>query len=365
MANKNDDLRRILLVRNDRIGDLVLTMPAFEAARRHWPQAHLAALVSPYAAPLLAAARGLDELLVVDRKEKARALAVRLKAMRFDAALLFSTNTRNCLAVWLARIPQRVCWAYKPIGFLTGNRRVAVRRSHPPIHESDFALAFVRRLGGNTDMNGLLPKLEVDAATHERVATRIEHDLGNRGPLFGVHPGNNHSAYNWPPSHYAQLVARLAQHGRVMVTGNQSERTLLDWIRGQLPQHVRNRVAFYSDFELLELAAALARQTVLTVSSTGPMHMAGLLGTPVVALFSPHPAHVPAKWRPLGENHTILVAPYLKGEDPRVPPRRGTAVMSRIRIEQVLAANLQYAQGGTSGRTATDSLSKHRPEQAA
>lgn len=364
MANKNDDLRRILLVRNDRIGDLVLTMPAFEAARRSWPQAHLTAMVSPYAAPLLAGAHGLDELLVVEPKVKAAALAARLKAMQFDAAIVFSTNTRNCLAVWLARIPRRVCWAYKPIGFLTGNRRVAVRRSHPPIHESDFALAFVRRLGGSADVTGFLPTLEVDAATNERVAARIEKDLGSRGPLFGVHPGNNHSAYNWPPSHYAQLVARLAQHGRVMVTGNPSERTLLDWIRGQLPPNVRNRVAFYTDFELLELAAALVQQTALTVSSTGPMHMAGVLGTPVVALFSPHPAHVPAKWRPLGENHTILVAPYLKGEDPRVPPHRGTAVMSRIRIEQVLAANLQYAQSAAGRRNAAG-RNQQRPEQAA
>jgi ADP-heptose:LPS heptosyltransferase len=365
LANKKDHLRRILLVRNDRVGDLVLTMPAFEAVRRSWPQAHLTALLSPYAAPLLARARGLDELLVVDPKEKHGVLAARLKAMRFDAALVFSTNTRNCLAVWLARIPQRVCWAYKPVGFLLGNRRVAVRRSHPPIHESDFALAFVRRLGGSTDLAGFLPKLEVDAATLERVATRIEQDLGNRGPLFGVHPGNSHSAYNWPPSRYAQLIGRLAHHGRVMVTGGPIEQTLLDWIRGQLPQHVRNRVAFYTNFELLELAAALSRQTALTVSSTGPMHMAGVLGTPVVALFSPHPAHVPAKWRPLGENHTILVAPYLKGEDPRVPPHRGTSVMSRIRIEQVLAANLQYAQRAPSGRSATDGQGKHHGEQAA
>jgi ADP-heptose:LPS heptosyltransferase len=365
LANKYDDLRRILLVRSDRIGDLVLTMPAFEAARRHWPQAHLAALVSPYAAPLLAGARGIDELIVADRQEKPRALAARLMPMQFDAALLFSTNTRNCLAVWLAGIPQRVCWAYKPIGFLTGNRRVAVRRSHPPIHESDFALAFVRRLGGNTDLGDFLPKLEVDPATDARIAARIEQDLGSRGPLFGVHPGNSHSAYNWPPSHYAQLIARLAQHGRVMVTGSEVERTLLDWIRGQLHQNVRNRVAFYSDFQLLELAAALARQTSLTVSSTGPMHMAGVLGTPVVGLFSPHPAHVPAKWRPLGENHTILVAPFLRGEDPRVPPHRGTAVMSRIRVEHVLDANLQYARTGLGQHASTDPRNRPHPEQAA
>ena len=102
-----------------------------------------------------------------------------------------------------------------------------------------------------------------------------------------------------------------------MVTGSPIERPLLEWIRGQLPPNVRNRVAFYTDFELPELAAGdCPLQTALTVSSTGPMHMAGVLGTPVVALFSPHPAHVPAKWRPLGENHTMLVAPLPDGRRP-------------------------------------------------
>jgi ADP-heptose:LPS heptosyltransferase len=359
-----EPLRRILLVRNDRIGDLVLTQPAFEAVRRAWPQAHVAALVSPYAGPLLAGSHAIDELLIDDPADSAGQLARRLKPMRFDAAVVFNSNTRNCLAVWLSGIGQRVCWAFKGVGFLFGNRRVALHRSHPPVHEAEFALTFARRLGATAQLAELAPRLEIDAATKKRVAQRIERELGTSGPLFGVHPGSKNSAFNWPADHYAELVGRLAQSGRVMVTGSAAEEPLMKVIRLRLSDAIRRRVGFYSDFQLLELAAAISAQTVLTVSSTGPMHIAGIVGTPVVALFSPHPAHVPAKWAPLGTNHTLLVAPLDDGEDPRVEPERGAALMARIGVERVLVANLSYVRPGLAAGAVENDPQSH-PVRAA
>jgi ADP-heptose:LPS heptosyltransferase len=339
-----EPLSRILLMRNDRIGDLVLSLPAIEAVRRAWPRAHVALLVSRYAAPLLDGTPYLDELLLDDPAEEADSLGRRLAAMRFDAALVFNTNRRNCLAPWRAGIPRRVYWAYKPIGFLLGNRRVAVHRNRPPVHEAAFALAFVQRLGVDYTLRDLAPRLEIDPAVRHRVAARIHAELGSSGPLFGIHPGNGDSAFNWPAAHYGRLACRLARHGRVMITGRVAERPLLDAVHGQLDRSAQSRVKFYTDFELPELAAALSMQTVLTASSTGPMHVAGILGTPVVALFSPHPAHVPQKWAPLGRGHTLLVAPLEPGERPRIPRSQGTAVMSRISVEQALVANLSYVR---------------------
>jgi ADP-heptose:LPS heptosyltransferase len=185
--------------------------------------------------------------------------------------------------------------------------------------------------------------LEIDAVIRARVADRIRRDLGTTGPLFGVHPGNRRSAYNWPPARYAQLVGHLSQLGRVMVTGSPEEQPILDVVRRGLNGPSARRVGFYSDLGLQELAAALAGQAVLVVSSTGPMHVAAAVGTPTVALFSPHPAHVPAKWAPLGTNHTVLVAPLADGEDPRVGPQRAEALMSRIRVDEVLRAAVRYA----------------------
>ena len=350
--SRDEHLRRILLLRNDRIGDLMLTLPAFEAVRRHWPEAHLTALVSPDAGPLLAGHASIDELLLDAGTESAWQLGRWLRPMRFDAALVFNSRTRNCLAVLAAGIKRRVCWAYKPAGWLAATHRVVLRRSHPPVHEAEFALAFARRLGAPAELENLTPRLRIDASTRHRVAERIARELGAAGPLFGVHPGNRSSAYNWPASRYAQLVCQLAPFGRVMVTGSPGEQPILNVIRHRLSEPLAGRVGFFTDLKLPELAAALSLQTVLVASSTGPMHVAAVLGTPTVALFSPHPAHVPAKWAPLGTNHTLLVAPLEPFERANVPAEYGTELMARIRVEQVLRAALSYAQGARASGAA-------------
>lgn len=333
--------RKILLVRNDRVGDLVLTLPAIEALRAHFPQAHLSVLASRYAGPLVAGHPAIDELLYDEPTAGAWALGRRLAKLRFDTALVINTNTRNCLAVRMAQIRRRVCWGYKPIGWLAATHPVKLHRSRPPIHEAAFALAFAGQLGVPLPAAIPSPILSVDPAVRRRVSARIASELGGEGPLFGVHPGNKNSAYNWPASHYAELVSRLAAHGRVLLTGSPEERNLLETVASRLSARSRNRVAQFTDFSLPELAAAIADEDVLVVSSTGPMHVAGVVGTPTVALFSPHPAHVPAKWSPLGSNHNILVAPLAAGEQADVPKEKGTELMARISVDEVLAAALQ------------------------
>jgi len=336
------DLSRLLIIRNDRIGDLVLTLPAFEYARKAYPNAEISVLVAEGTAPLLQKNANVDRVLTDDGKSSSKELARRLRPQRFHATVVINTNTRNCLAVWRARIPIRVCWAGKPIGLLLGNHRVRLRRSHPPIHESEFALALVKRLGIDPSVMLSPPSLHMDEVVRQRVRARIQGDLGRDGPLFGVHPGNYNSAYNWPPERYLELVRYLASRGRVAVTGGPGERALLAAMKAELPHTALPRVAFYSDFELQEACAAIAMEDVLTVSSTGPMHLAGALGTPVVALFSAHPAHDPKKWAPFGNENTILQPPLLDGESAEIPREQAHEHMCRISLEDVIRANLRH-----------------------
>jgi ADP-heptose:LPS heptosyltransferase len=157
----------------------------------------------------------------------------------------------------------------------------------------------------------------------------------------------------------------LARVGRVMVTGRTSEQPLLEQIHRQLSDETRRQVGCYWDFQPLELAAAISQQTALTVGSTGPMHIAGIMGTPVVALFSPHPAHSPKKWAPLGTAHTLLVAPLEPGEDPYVSPEKAAAAMARINVEQVVEANLKIAREALAASRPEKRLAADISEQAA
>ncbi|MEQ8791123.1 MAG: glycosyltransferase family 9 protein [Pirellulaceae bacterium] len=339
-AEKTSRVERLLIVRNDRIGDLVLTLPTIEAARRALPHARLTVLVGRYTAPLLVDHPDIDQVLV-DGGGGARALAAQLRPHCFDAALLINTNTRNALAAWLARIPLRVAWAGKPAGMLLGNRRLRLHRSRPPIHEAEFARAFLGRLGVSDVPKIGVPRLTVDPAARRTAAERIRAQLGDDGPLLGIHPGNKNSAFNWPRENYVRLARELTRHGRVMVTGGPDEADLLDAFRREVDANPTDRIAYFHDFTLPEMVAALSLQDVLTVSSTGPMHLAAVLGTAVVALFSSHRAQTPMKWAPLGRKVTILQAPLAPDQSDEIPAAEGDAHMRRIGVESALAANLR------------------------
>jgi len=344
--NRRSGIQRLLIVRNDRLGDLILTLPAIEAARRALPQAYIAVLVSPYAAGLLENNPHCDAVLIDDPAGRACDLARRLRPLAFDTAAVITPNTRNCLAVWRAGIHRRVCWAHKPAGLIFGNRRLFVHRSRPPLHEAEFALRFLRPLGLPASLADCSPRLHVAEDARRSVLWQIHRELGTRGPLFGIHPGSKNSAYNWPIANYARLAESLSSHGRVVISGSPAEAGLLEQLHSQLSLKARSRVALCTNWSLAELVAAIAELDALTVSSTGPMHIAGVVGTPVAALFSPHPAHVPRKWAPLGSGHAIFTAPLLPGESAEIPAERAAEVMSRITVEQVLEANLRLARAG-------------------
>lgn len=352
-------IRRLLIVRNDRLGDLILTLPAIALARQAFPEAHLAVLVAPNLATLfdghwlldatppstaavarihrspesIAVRPLVDEVLTDDGIDSGWRLGRMLRAGEFDTALVINGSTRNSLAALAAGIPRRVCCTSKIAGLLCGNRRLFLRRSHPPIHEARFAAAFVGRLGVLVPEVLPLPNLPHDFAIERRVRQQIEAASGCAGPLFGIHPGSRGSAPNWPIERYAELANRLAEFGRVIVTGGRAEQPLLDRLAGHLLPERRERIGLFTNWSLLELIAALRQLQSLTVSSTGPMHVAGAVGTPCVALFSPHRSVCAEKWSPLGAGHTILTAPT--GAD-------GEIDMSHIPLADVLAANLGY-----------------------
>lgn len=342
--------RRLLLVRNDRVGDLIVTIPAIEAIRQLWPKVELTVLAGRVAAPLLQDYPAIDNVWVDDPQQSTWQLSRRLRQGAFDTAIVAHTTWRNLLAVRLAGITNRVGWGRKLPGKLLANYRLNISRSRPPVHEADFALRLVGMLQP-TKMAAEYPvRLQIDTATQTFVRARIEQQLGTAGPLFAINPSHFRGAYSWPAEQFAQLAAELTQFGRVLVTMGPMETAFAEKFRALLPATAKPRVAVITDFDLRQLAAAFQQTDVITSGNTGPMHLAGALNRPLVALFSAHPAQGPAKWRPLGSRQTLLQAPLLAGEVAEISAEHADEHMSRITVAEVVTANLQWLR--QSGRAA-------------
>lgn len=322
-------VERVLVARTDRLGDVLLTTPVASAVRASFPSAHIAFLVRPYAAPLLEGHPDIDEVLL-DEGDDAAALAARLRAGRFDAAVVAYPRWRMVQAVWRARIPLRVGPANKAYALLL-NRPVVQRRSRGERHEADHNLALLAPLGVPFRRFPTVLRL-TDAEREEgrRRLASLRRDVGSR-PLAVLHPGGGGSAPRWPVEHFMELASRLARAGAaVVVTAGPGE----DYAAAAAALDGADEVALLAPGGLTvrQLAGVLAAAGVVVANSTGPLHMAVALGVPTVSIYPGSGTGQPRRWGPYpaypegDPAHAVLVAPA--GAD-------GSADMARVAVDGV------------------------------
>jgi len=305
--------RHVLLVRTDRLGDMLLTLPMVPALKRAFPACRVTVLAS---AANAAAARhhpGVDHVEVDPQEAKGSrlrgvwSLVGQIRRLGCDVAVLVHPTPRLALAVYLAGVPIRIGTAYRAYSFLF-NRRVSEHRSRPPWkHEARYNVNLLRPLG--VEPAEVLPVRWQVGAEEAADVDRILQDAGLAGArLIVLHPGNSGSALNWAPAQYGELGRRLLAAGvRVIVTGSAAEVGLTASVAAGIATDAGpGAVDLGGKLTLAQLAALLRRCELYIGSSTGPTHLAAAVETPVVALYSPLRSNAPVRWAPIGDRVTVL-----------------------------------------------------------
>jgi heptosyltransferase-2 len=296
---------RILVVQSGFLGDVVLTTPLVSALRRRHPTAHLAMLVTPAAAPLVAHHPGLDAVLVDDKAGGGRgarglaALVGRLRRERFTLALAAHKSLRTALALRGAGIARRIGFATAP-----GARLYSERVPRPlELHDRDRMLGLLAPLGGPPpSVEERRPWIALDAATRARAATLLAAPLAEGRPLAAICPGSAWRTKRWPIPSYGRLVRELEERGyRCVLLGSPVERATTAAVRAAAGDRGID-LAGRTDVGLL--AATLARMAVVVSNDSAPMHLAGALGVAQVAIFC---ATRPAQgYGPLGSRALVV-----------------------------------------------------------
>lgn len=341
---------KILIVKLSAIGDVIHTLPALCALRRHWPAARIDWVVEEAAADLVAGHPDLDRVMVSRRKAWVRDLTDpgrragaraeigrfigELRRTRYDLVLDFQALLKSALVVALARGRRKVGFG-RGLEHMEHSYHVLTERIRPPsmeVHALTRNLMMVRALG--VPVAEVAYRLLVTDADRAAVGKMFKEKgvEGNR-PLVAINPVAQWPTKLWPEDRFALLADRLLERYDVSVvfTGGGGDRRVVARIIGAM----RRPALDLSGRTSLKQLAALYRRARLVVSTdTGPMHLAAAVGTPVVALFGPT-----AAWRtgPFGSGHQIVRAPA-----PCAPcfKRRCDAggCMNRISVERVLAA---------------------------
>jgi ADP-heptose:LPS heptosyltransferase len=299
--------RNILLVRTDRIGDVVLSLPTAALLKEHFPAARITFLAREYTAPLIALSDVVDGVINDRPESPAWMLAADLKSCGFDLAVILHPTGRLAWATWLAGIPVRIGTAYRAYSLLF-NRRIRQHRRFSLKHELEHNLDLVRSGLGLEPSPGreYQPKLTVPPELRHAVAARLGGVIDVSRTFVAVHPGSGGSARDWPLENFAALIDQVQQSGvPAAVTLGPEE----GGIKASLKKLLQTEPAWISGLTLPEMAAFLSRAKLLVANSTGPLHIATAVGTRTVGLYCPMiPCH-PKRWGPYGPGQQTLLPP--------------------------------------------------------
>jgi heptosyltransferase-2 len=302
--------KRILVIRLDRLGDVVLSTPVPQALREQFPHAFIALMVRPACRELVQGHPAIDEVLVYDKDGRHHGVRATIRFARglaryeFDTAIVLHPSNRSHWIPWLAGIPVRIGYDRKGGWLLT--HRLPHRKQEGRKHEALYSLELLRGLGiaAPAELRPIVP-VQPDAAA------RIERWLadGSVRPdeaIVAVHPSASCVSKRWMPERFAAVADRLITEQRVrvaLVAGPEDVGCAREVVR-VMRQPVLDLAGRLG---VGELAALLARCRLLISNDSGPVHVAAAVGTPVVAIFGRNQQGLsPLRWGPLGEGHIIL-----------------------------------------------------------
>ncbi len=303
---------RVLLIRPDHLGDMLLTTPAFHALRQALPGAELHALVGPWSAPVLEHNPDIDRVLTLpfpgfnrsgnDNLHSPYQLAWRtaqnLRKIGYThAVILRADHWWGALVTFLAGIPVRIGYNVDDTApFLT--QQIAFRHEHAVIQNLRLLTAWC----GDPAPADVVYRHHITGEDRDKLADVFHHQADQA--YFCIHPGSGTAVKRWENAHWAVVADTLAEqlNATPVFTGGDHERPIVDEITAQMTTPAQVLVG---ETGVGGLAALFEQAQVVLGPDSGPLHLAAAVHTPTVALFGPADPVEFRQWGP-PDRHIIL-----------------------------------------------------------
>ena len=282
------------------VGDAIMALPALRTVRAKFADAHIAIVARPYVADIYRGQGVCDELIAYDPcgAEKGlggrERLASRLRAEKFDAALLLQNAFDAAWLAWRAGIPERIGYARDGRGILLTKSIAVPKAGEIPTHEQFYYLELVRRAGwierieGEREISLAVSPEASEVAEEKLIAAGVRSRSNGSGALrVAIGAGASYgSAKCWLPERFAEVANRLMSDSdaEIVLFGTAGEAAVSNAIVAGMK---RTPIDLTGKTAIAEFPALLSRCQLFIGNDSGAMHVAAAVGLPVVAIFGP------------------------------------------------------------------------------
>jgi heptosyltransferase-2 len=303
------DIEKILVIRNDGIGDILNSTPAISSLRRTYRDAFISMVAAPPAAELLLLNPNIDEIIVYDPGDAHKNLIAKaqffkkLRSEQYDLAIVLQNSSRCNFIAYASGARYRIGRKSEPKRF-SSTLTDGVTESDPKgtKHEVDRNMDILRLIGVESVAN----KPEIYLSTEERAWARNflrNEDVWARVafPLIGIHPGGSSYDKLWLPENFAHVANSMVQDfdANVILFGGPGEYNMVNRIYDSM----QKLPIVATGIRIRQLASLLEKCSLFICNDSGPMHIAAALRVNTVALFGPTDY---VRWRPRNENAVVV-----------------------------------------------------------
>ncbi len=322
--------RRIGIVRTDRLGDMVLTLPLVRALHKLLPDASIEVICRSYVRDLVENQDSIQAVHYVDE----HSLDYILQENIFDVLFFPRPVFSELWSAVKAAVPLRVGSAYRLYSALF-SFGIRDHRKNAKHHEAEYNVRMLDALTNDTATVQLLRPYVNERASGEARELLSQAGIHPGEAFYVIHPGSGNSAQDWPAQNFGAAALALSQAtgARIVLTGTKDESLKCRTVE----EHCPGALNLCAKLDMPTLIALLDTSSLLLANSTGVLHVAASLDTPVVGLYPNSPAMSAARWGPYSEKSRVLSPPERIN-----PARRDT--MAEITVDSVVNSALELLQ---------------------
>jgi heptosyltransferase-2 len=281
---------RILIRSSNWLGDAVMSVPAVRAIKNGRPDAQITIAAPAKIAPMWKLVPEVDAIISLPNGSFFPAVSLLRQRLAFEAAILFPNSLRVALESWLSGIPRKVGYRGHCRKWLLNQTVAEPRKPGPPEHHSLRFLRIARECGAET-------------SNIQNPTSNIQIDVANQPLKIGLCPGAEYGpAKRWFPDRFAEVAAKISAQSSAqwILFGTKSDAMLGEQIAAAIGDRCVNRIGRTTLDELMD---ELRECSLLLTNDSGTMHLAALVGVPVIAIFG---STEPLLTGPLGNGDIIL-----------------------------------------------------------